>query len=120
MQRRRLERGNTDRLVPPAERFDLMGRDTIALVKDEQPRNCVQAEFLENGRDCRNLDFDIGCAGVHNLKQQVRLAQFLQRRTKGSDQFLGKVADKSDSVRNDHLLVLRKPESSTGGIQRFE
>lgn len=72
-QRRRLECRNADGMVTTAERFYLMGRQSIAFVKDQHAGDIVQVEFLENGNHGGNLHLDIGCAGVHDVEKQIGL-----------------------------------------------
>ncbi len=76
-------------LIATAEQVCLGLRNSVAFVEDERSPQHLQIQLLKNLNDSGNLDIDISRASIHDMDQEVRLAQFLERRTKGSQQFFG-------------------------------
>src|SRR5512146_3560593 len=120
MKRVRIKGRNADGVIPTTARLDLLYRQPITFIENECPRNPVQIQVLEDPDDGGNLDVDIGGAGVDHMHEEVRFAQFLQRRTERPDEFLGKIPDKTDGVRNDDLPILWEPEPAAGRIEGFK
>jgi len=82
-----MQRGYANGLIAPTKQVCLGLRNSIAFIENERPSQHSQIQFLKNLDHGGYLDIHISRAGIHDMHQKIRLAQFLQRRAKGSQQF---------------------------------
>ena len=116
----RLERRNANSMVAMAQQFGLFLRNAIALVEDQDFGDVLKAQLCQYRIDGFNMCIDVSGPGIDHVHQQVRLAQFLQSRSERPDEFLRKIPDETDGVRNDHLSILWESEPPAGRIERFK
>jgi hypothetical protein len=107
-----MQRGYADGLIATTKPVCLGRRNSIAFIEDERPPQHVEIQFLKNFNHGGYLDVDVSRAGVYDMDKKIRLAQFLERRAKGSQQFFRQVTNESDGVRNDDLAILWESKSA--------
>ena len=59
-------------------------------------------------------------ADIHHVQEQFGLHHLLQRRLEGLHQAVGQLADETDRVRQEYVLVGRQPQPPRGRVQRGE
>ena len=120
MQGLRVKRRNTDRLVAMAKELGLYLRNAIALVEDQNFGDLLETQLCEHCIHGFNMCVDVSGPDIDHVHQQIRLTQFLESRSERPDEFLWKIPDEADGVRNNHLPILWEPEPAAGRIERFK
>ena len=59
-------------------------------------------------------------ADVHHVQQQVRLNHFFERRLERLDKSMRQLANETDRVGEQHVLVGRQAQPARGGVERGE
>ncbi len=81
--------------------------EEIGFVENHQRGFALCADFFEHAVHRKDLFFGLRMAHVHDVDQQIRLHDLLQRGLESFDQPVRELANEADSVGEQHVLVGR-------------
>src|SRR5215213_8818390 len=101
-------------------RFDRPGFEQVGLVEDREARNLIKLQLAEDSFDRLELLLPARVGRVHQMYEQVRVADLFERGAEGREQVRRQVAYEADRVVDDDLLLARQAQAARGRVERGE
>ena len=113
-------RGNADAVGVLLHKHVAITVKTVHFVEHHQRGFARRADFFQHRVHRVNLFRRLRMAGVHDVQQQIRLHDFLQRGLERLDEAVRQLANETHRVRQQNVLIGRQFQPARGGVQRGE
>jgi len=110
--------GALEEAVPALEGFAV--GEEVDLVEHHEGRAFRSPDFGEDAMDGADLFLGVGMADVDDMEEEIGFDDFLEGGLEGFDEAVGKLADESDGVAEEDVLVGGEAEATGGGIESGE